>query len=815
MNERKVTLVIVLLLVSSACSMCGTPSPTPTKQEVEPTTAVPPTPTPSPSPAPSDTPSPVPPPTPTPRPEGWVIVETENFPPPRSDHATAMLPDGRVLLFGGMDENGNALNDTWIFGPVDTAQGMPPGGRTQFGFPVGLGWLSGGIADSLSPVLRMPENKPGQLYRRYLDWSQLVGPYAPESRWGHRIIECRAMLWLFGGTNAEWDWFNDTHVFDGNNWKLWDTNNPPPGRAYYSPFCHDNDLYIAGGVGETGFFKDMWRLNLSDNTWTQLTSAPGNGFSPYAAPFTFVEPSDPDKFTVVFADPHWWELNQGVYPAYNVDTDTWVQWQVEGVGPPGERHGDWSVQIGSEGWSIGGGTWDVQNQKSIPDDNVWVLNLQSHSYSQGEAMPWPVFAGAGAYNPWGDWSIMIWGGFGGLVGENMILNPGNKTLMFFPPEPGPGEEPLFYIPPEGVRLPVTIKVTEDVGGHEGPPCHICMPGELVLEVTPGTEPGTYMIGGPPPWITTTGTLDSDGGYIGTGWGTVAGYPDIAVGFDGTFDEFEGSYILTATYGMGLEGGLPGGHATYYRVERRQVAEEPAAVLWEPVETATDKFETAWATGDVGFLSERLHPWAWCLYGWDTCQDRIYYLVGQVKEVQFKPGEVTVLPSWEHKADGQSEEFKDVVEVNATYFWQDPTTPPSEQVVHFVPLSNGTWGWIADCGEPIHLVNPFACPLCWTYWLLEDDAECVVDDYTVCGPGCKIENKIVEARNEQVWCQDRINRETGENECEARGCECHLFSRGKNDSAQNPDSWVHVAGPRDKQMKDQKRVYECFCVKKEE
>ena len=102
---------------------------------VEPPTPIPPTPT--------------PPPTLEPLPEGWSILEIKTFPPPRSEHAMVTLPDGRLLMFGGMDENGNVLNDTWIFGPTENAQGIFQGGETQLVSLAGLGWLSGGITKSL------------------------------------------------------------------------------------------------------------------------------------------------------------------------------------------------------------------------------------------------------------------------------------------------------------------------------------------------------------------------------------------------------------------------------------------------------------------------------------------------------------------------------------------------------------------------------------------------------------------------------------------------------------------------------------------
>jgi hypothetical protein len=77
-------------------------------------------------------------------------------------------------------------------------------------------------------------------------------------------------------------------------------------------------------------------------------------------------------------------------------------------------------------------------------------------------------------------------------------------------------------------------------------------------------------------------------------------------------------------------------------------------------------------------------------------------------------------------------------------------------------------------------------------------------YTLCGPGCSLRDKIVEGQKEEVWCMN-------DSPCVARGCECHLFSRGLDDPPQDPDSWKHVAEPGQKMQKDNTQAYHCFCV----
>jgi len=77
---------------------------------------------------------------------------------------------------------------------------------------------------------------------------------------------------------------------------------------------------------------------------------------------------------------------------------------------------------------------------------------------------------------------------------------------------------------------------------------------------------------------------------------------------------------------------------------------------------------------------------------------------------------------------------------------------------------------------------------------------IIDGYRFCGPGC---NRPGEGSGD-IWCVTA-------KPCEKRGCACHLFSRDKDASPQDPDSWRHEADPRHKIPKGDDRIYRCFCV----
>lgn len=120
--------------------------------------------------------------------------------------------------------------------------------------------------------------------------------------------------------------------------------------------------------------------------------------------------------------------------------------------------------------------------------------------------------------------------------------------------PTPTEEPGTASEFSGI-YPSFVLVKLDSAGHAD---FILMPSNIDLEVFQSE----ISIRGPDPWVEVNGTLADDGSFTATGTGTVAGFPNIAVTFEGTLT----SDGLAGDYTMGAEGGLPTGQPITYRVE---------------------------------------------------------------------------------------------------------------------------------------------------------------------------------------------------------------------------------------------------------
>jgi hypothetical protein len=212
------------------------------------------------------------------------------------------------------------------------------------------------------------------------------------------------------------------------------------------------------------------------------------------------------------------------------------------------------------------------------------------------------------------------------------------------------------------------------------------------------------IEGPSPWVNVSGDFDEeDGSFYATGRGTVAGFPDIAVVFEGTLDETGISGELT----MGAEGGLPQGEPIVYQVSGTKVDELPEETTGEEappalpagvedaIDTFVQTFNTAFQEGDAYTLYQLLHPAVFELYGEDACRT---YLEGAIAStIQLEVKEMTQVGSWDWEIDGHSTpvDFIYQVEVEVTYL-DTPTT----QEFHLSLPGDDSVRWFTDCGEPL-------------------------------------------------------------------------------------------------------------------
>lgn len=131
-----------------------------------------------------------------------------------------------VVLFGGINETGNKLNDTWEY-------------------------------DGNS-------------------WKRIETPTAPPRRIGHAMVydTDRNVTILFGGTTDDDEYTNDMWEYDGKNWKQIDALSKPSAR-YNAAMIYDPEkqsMILFGGDGYGGQLWDTWEFN--EGEWKEINIPP-------------------------------------------------------------------------------------------------------------------------------------------------------------------------------------------------------------------------------------------------------------------------------------------------------------------------------------------------------------------------------------------------------------------------------------------------------------------------------------------------------------------------------------------------------------
>jgi hypothetical protein len=154
----------------------------------------------------------------------WSELSINPNPVARTSFGFAELGSGKVLLFGEVDENGDKLDDTWVYdnGSNEWTEKNPTGGipvRTNFAMC--------------------------------------------------QIGEGKAIM--FGGADNNGDPCNDTWLYDltTNTWTNMNPENPPSERAGHSMAKLTDDKVLMMGGGSL-WNAGTWVYDLSENTWTEM-----------------------------------------------------------------------------------------------------------------------------------------------------------------------------------------------------------------------------------------------------------------------------------------------------------------------------------------------------------------------------------------------------------------------------------------------------------------------------------------------------------------------------------------------------------------
>ena len=210
----------------------------------------------------------------------WQQLNPANSPPALSGFSMVTLPDGTVLVFGGVDESGQGVNDIWEFDQKE------------------ITWAK-----------ITPANEPPPARSGYCAWTRGGKMYIH----GGKDFTGEALddLWCFDPDTREW-----LKIQTGG------TDRPSARFDHSANLLSDGSVLLLGGTDFLGSsLAELWRLN-SDNTYTKLPDAP-RGFFYHATQVA-------GNSLYVFGSPDWvysydlvqqtWSQSYGGPPVYNRPT---------------------------------------------------------------------------------------------------------------------------------------------------------------------------------------------------------------------------------------------------------------------------------------------------------------------------------------------------------------------------------------------------------------------------------------------------------------------------------------------------------------
>lgn len=215
----------------------------------------------------------------------WTKIDGES-PSARIQHSIAYIGEGRVILFGGYSKTGEYLSDTWEYDVNTqvwtdlTPDGINPPARNQHS----LAYIGNGRV-----ILFGGYNETGEYLSDTWEYDINSGMWIeynvegskPPARANHSMVFAgKGKLLLFGGKSKSGSgddvYLSDTWIYDiadNHSWTEYNTEGVKPfeRHSHSLSFCGDSQVLLFGGdVEDIGISSDTWIYDVSSNTWEKL-----------------------------------------------------------------------------------------------------------------------------------------------------------------------------------------------------------------------------------------------------------------------------------------------------------------------------------------------------------------------------------------------------------------------------------------------------------------------------------------------------------------------------------------------------------------
>jgi hypothetical protein len=198
----------------------------------------------------------------------WREMTPTNVPVPRSNHAMAYdSARGRVVLFGGQNDRGQLMNDTWEWNGGSWTRVSTSGPSARSAHAMAFDSARGQV------VLFGGGGSTGRMADTWawngISWTQ-VASTGPAARQLHAMAydAARGQVVLFGGISATDSFAQDTWVWSGSSWTQKSVTAPPGRNSHAMAFDGARgQVVLFGGVAPGGAVQDTWVWDGS--SWTR------------------------------------------------------------------------------------------------------------------------------------------------------------------------------------------------------------------------------------------------------------------------------------------------------------------------------------------------------------------------------------------------------------------------------------------------------------------------------------------------------------------------------------------------------------------
>jgi hypothetical protein len=182
-----------------------------------------------------------------------------------------------MYVFGGWDGGRNFADFHKLSLAVSGMPSASPGqSRRASNGGAGAGMAAAAAAGGGGGDLSSGRGEDQQQYV----WTQVIPQVLsqeacapPSGRRGHSCVVYEGVLLLFGGQDGN-NFYNDVYSFqvDGCTWShVSCAGMAPLSRSYHTAVMYRSDMYVFGGTGANWcFFNDLYLLRLPTSTWSQV-----------------------------------------------------------------------------------------------------------------------------------------------------------------------------------------------------------------------------------------------------------------------------------------------------------------------------------------------------------------------------------------------------------------------------------------------------------------------------------------------------------------------------------------------------------------